>query len=151
MLSLFVVNAFQPINSDQLIRGSIMNPKCTRWRGLLTCKKIQYNQNSSILKGCFTNAAVSRLIISRWVSGLCSICIAAVLRKKCFWLFLGTAVVLRTKAALWTDGRYYLAAEDELDCNWILMKSGWYYETFKQMVDFFFKFSLATPGQVRLM
>lgn len=35
----------------------------------------------------------------------------------------GTAVVLRTKAALWTDGRYYLAAEDELDCNWILMKS----------------------------
>ena len=54
-----------------------------------------------------------------------------------FFLFLGTAVVLRTKAALWTDGRYYLAAEDELDCNWILMKSGWYYETFKQMVDFF--------------
>ena len=27
-------------------------------------------------------------------------------------------------AALWTDGRYYLQAEDQLDCNWILMKLG---------------------------
>ncbi|XP_063404111.1 xaa-Pro aminopeptidase 1-like isoform X6 [Mytilus trossulus] len=36
----------------------------------------------------------------------------------------GTAIVLKTKAALWTDGRYYLAAEDELDCNWILMRAG---------------------------
>ncbi|XP_067122415.1 LOW QUALITY PROTEIN: uncharacterized protein [Centruroides vittatus] len=34
----------------------------------------------------------------------------------------GTAVVLPDKAALWTDGRYFLQAEDELDCNWILMK-----------------------------
>ncbi|XP_063405041.1 xaa-Pro aminopeptidase ApepP-like isoform X2 [Mytilus trossulus] len=33
-----------------------------------------------------------------------------------------TAVVLENKAALWTDGRYFLQAEDELDCNWILMK-----------------------------
>ncbi|CAC5378203.1 pepP [Mytilus coruscus] len=32
------------------------------------------------------------------------------------------AVVLENKAALWTDGRYFLQAEDELDCNWILMK-----------------------------
>ncbi|CAG0885290.1 unnamed protein product [Cyprideis torosa] len=35
-----------------------------------------------------------------------------------------TAVVTRDKAALWTDGRYFLQAEQELDCNWILMKSG---------------------------
>lgn len=36
----------------------------------------------------------------------------------------GTAVVTDTAAALWTDGRYFLQAEDELDCNWILMKDG---------------------------
>ncbi|CAL1531632.1 unnamed protein product [Lymnaea stagnalis] len=36
----------------------------------------------------------------------------------------GTAVITATKAALWTDGRYFLEAEDTLDCNWILMKSG---------------------------
>ncbi|XP_050392395.1 xaa-Pro aminopeptidase 1 [Patella vulgata] len=36
----------------------------------------------------------------------------------------GIAVVTATKAALWTDGRYHLQADDELDCNWILMKDG---------------------------
>ncbi|XP_048766480.2 xaa-Pro aminopeptidase 1-like isoform X2 [Ostrea edulis] len=36
----------------------------------------------------------------------------------------GLAVVTQTEAALWTDGRYFLQAEDELDCNWILMKMG---------------------------
>uniref|UniRef100_A0A0B7AMT0 Aminopeptidase P N-terminal domain-containing protein n=1 Tax=Arion vulgaris TaxID=1028688 RepID=A0A0B7AMT0_9EUPU len=36
----------------------------------------------------------------------------------------GTAVITRTKAALWTDGRYFLEAEETLDCNWIIMKSG---------------------------
>ena len=35
----------------------------------------------------------------------------------------GTAVVTDKFAALWTDGRYYLQAEQQLDCNWILMKS----------------------------
>lgn len=29
-----------------------------------------------------------------------------------------------TKAAFWTDGRYHLQADDELDCNWLLMKHG---------------------------
>ena len=29
-----------------------------------------------------------------------------------------------TKAALWTDGRYFLEAEDALDCNWIFMRAG---------------------------
>lgn len=37
---------------------------------------------------------------------------------------IGYAVVLEDKAALWTDGRYFLQAENELDCNWILMKDG---------------------------
>lgn len=37
----------------------------------------------------------------------------------------GTAVVTRNNAALWTDGRYWTQAQDELDCeNWYLMRSG---------------------------
>ena len=36
----------------------------------------------------------------------------------------GTAVVTDKSAALWTDGRYYLQAEQQLDCNWIVMKAG---------------------------
>lgn len=40
------------------------------------------------------------------------------------FLVTGTAVVTANKAALWTDGRYFLQADEELDCNWILMKAG---------------------------
>ncbi|CAG0879201.1 unnamed protein product [Darwinula stevensoni] len=36
----------------------------------------------------------------------------------------GTAIVTTKKAALWTDGRYFLQADQQLDCNWLLMKSG---------------------------
>ncbi|XP_076336088.1 xaa-Pro aminopeptidase 1-like isoform X2 [Tachypleus tridentatus] len=39
----------------------------------------------------------------------------------------GIAVVLQKEnegAALWTDGRYFLQADKELDCNWLLMKLG---------------------------
>ena len=36
----------------------------------------------------------------------------------------GTAIVTESKAALWTDGRYYLQAEAQLDANWTLMKDG---------------------------
>lgn len=36
----------------------------------------------------------------------------------------GTAVVLADgRRALWTDGRYFLAADDEMDCDWLLMRS----------------------------
>ncbi|XP_063592156.1 xaa-Pro aminopeptidase 1-like [Penaeus indicus] len=35
----------------------------------------------------------------------------------------GTAVVLMEEQALWTDGRYFLQADDQLDCNWLLMKA----------------------------
>ena len=38
--------------------------------------------------------------------------------------FVGVAIVMKAKAALWTDGRSYTQAEQELDCNWILMKQG---------------------------
>lgn len=37
----------------------------------------------------------------------------------------GDAVVTLDSAALWTDSRYYLQAENQLDCNWVLMKSGY--------------------------
>ncbi|CAF1039374.1 unnamed protein product, partial [Didymodactylos carnosus] len=37
----------------------------------------------------------------------------------------GTAIITRNEAALWTDSRYFIQAEDELDCaNWQLMKQG---------------------------
>ncbi|XP_076316903.1 xaa-Pro aminopeptidase 1-like isoform X2 [Tachypleus tridentatus] len=36
----------------------------------------------------------------------------------------GVAVVTEEAAALWTDGRYYLQAEHQLDHNWTLMKDG---------------------------
>ena len=34
----------------------------------------------------------------------------------------GTAIVTQDDAALWTDGRYFLQAEKELDSNWRLMR-----------------------------
>lgn len=36
----------------------------------------------------------------------------------------GTAVVLQDKALLWTDGRYFLQAENQLSAEWTLMKAG---------------------------
>nr|XP_043620664.1 aminopeptidase P2 [Erigeron canadensis] len=36
----------------------------------------------------------------------------------------GTAIVTRHKAALWTDGRYFLQAEKQLSPSWILMRAG---------------------------
>ncbi|KAK2586968.1 hypothetical protein KPH14_010942 [Odynerus spinipes] len=36
----------------------------------------------------------------------------------------GNALVTIDKAVLWTDGRYHLQADLELDCDWILMKKG---------------------------
>lgn len=36
----------------------------------------------------------------------------------------GTAVITKEKAALWTDGRYFLQAENELGHEWTLMRAG---------------------------
>jgi len=36
----------------------------------------------------------------------------------------GEAIVTIDKAILWIDGRYYIQANHQLDCNWILMKRG---------------------------
>jgi Xaa-Pro aminopeptidase len=36
----------------------------------------------------------------------------------------GTAIVTLEKAALWTDGRYYLQASQQLSADWILQKHG---------------------------
>nr|XP_033802039.1 xaa-Pro aminopeptidase 2 isoform X2 [Geotrypetes seraphini] len=37
----------------------------------------------------------------------------------------GTAVVTMTKAALWTDSRYWTEAERQMDCNWELQRTPW--------------------------
>lgn len=36
----------------------------------------------------------------------------------------GTAIVTEQYAALWTDGRYFLQATQQMDNNWTLMKMG---------------------------
>lgn len=36
----------------------------------------------------------------------------------------GEALVTIDKAILWTDGRYHIQADHQLDCNWSLMKQG---------------------------
>ncbi|KRT78593.1 Peptidase [Oryctes borbonicus] len=36
----------------------------------------------------------------------------------------GTAIVTHDYACMWTDGRYYLQASEEMDSNWTLMKEG---------------------------
>ncbi|KAK5786433.1 aminopeptidase P2 [Gossypium arboreum] len=36
----------------------------------------------------------------------------------------GTAIVTKDKAALWTDGRYFLQAEKQLNTSWKLMRAG---------------------------
>uniref|UniRef100_A0A4W3K521 Xaa-Pro aminopeptidase 1 n=1 Tax=Callorhinchus milii TaxID=7868 RepID=A0A4W3K521_CALMI len=36
----------------------------------------------------------------------------------------GTAIVTEEHAALWTDGRYFLQASQQMDKNWTLMKTG---------------------------
>ncbi|XP_031846075.1 xaa-Pro aminopeptidase 1 isoform X2 [Nomia melanderi] len=36
----------------------------------------------------------------------------------------GEAVITLNKAVFWTDGRYHDQADQQLDCNWILMKRG---------------------------
>ncbi|CAG9768775.1 unnamed protein product [Ceutorhynchus assimilis] len=36
----------------------------------------------------------------------------------------GDAIVTMDKAILWTDGRYHLQADEQIDCNWLLMREG---------------------------
>lgn len=36
----------------------------------------------------------------------------------------GTAIITYNEACLWTDGRYFLQASQQLDSNWSLMKEG---------------------------
>ena len=36
----------------------------------------------------------------------------------------GTAIVTDDKAAMWTDGRYFLQSQAQMDSNWTLMKDG---------------------------
>lgn len=36
----------------------------------------------------------------------------------------GTAIITEQHAAMWTDGRYFLQASQQMDTNWTLMKMG---------------------------
>lgn len=36
----------------------------------------------------------------------------------------GVALITLSKAVLWTDGRYHLQADEQLDCKWIIMEEG---------------------------
>lgn len=36
----------------------------------------------------------------------------------------GTAIVTQDHACMWTDGRYFIQAAEEMDSNWTLMKDG---------------------------
>ncbi|KAJ8921864.1 hypothetical protein NQ315_008496, partial [Exocentrus adspersus] len=36
----------------------------------------------------------------------------------------GDAVITQKKAALWTDGRYHLQADEQIDCHWLLFREG---------------------------
>ena len=38
--------------------------------------------------------------------------------------FLGTAVITLEKAALWTDGRTFQSAIDDVDCGWTIYRKG---------------------------
>jgi len=40
-------------------------------------------------------------------------------------LCIGYAVVTETEAALWTDGRYFASADQQMDCNWILSENSY--------------------------
>jgi hypothetical protein len=54
----------------------------------------------------------------------------------------GDAVVTLHSAALWADSRYYLQAENQLDCNWVLMKSGYREVSIKIFIILYFDFLL---------
>ena len=47
-----------------------------------------------------------------------------VCRRIIYIMYLGLAIVLKSKAAFWTDGRYHLQASSQLDKNWTVMKDG---------------------------
>lgn len=42
----------------------------------------------------------------------------------CLLFCAGTAIVTEQHAAMWTDGRYFLQASQQMDNNWTLMKMG---------------------------
>lgn len=62
-------------------------------------------------------------------------------------LFAGTAVVLKGSAALWVEGRYMLQAEEQLDCNWVLMNGG---QTDVPVIEEWFKSNLHGSSKVAI-
>ena len=53
----------------------------------------------------------------------------------------GVAIVTPSRAALWTDGRYYLQAEQEMSDQWTLMKQGEWTNGYLMIECAFFYFS----------
>ncbi|XP_062606883.1 xaa-Pro aminopeptidase 1-like [Saccostrea cucullata] len=59
---------------------------------------------------------------------------------------IGTAVVTLDKAALWTDGRTFQTAIDDVDCGWTVFRKGGTDTT--SLVDWIFTNTKATTGSV---
>lgn len=72
-------------------------------------------------------------------------------------LCIGYAVVTETEAALWTDGRYLDAADQQMDCNWILSENSynnnnWPFSTHKivkSAINFRLKTSIIRPSYLK--
>lgn len=41
-----------------------------------------------------------------------------------FWVLIGLALITKNEARLWTDGRYFLQAIQQLSDEWTLMRMG---------------------------
>ena len=67
-----------------------------------------------------------------------------VCRRIIYIMYLGLAIVLKSKAAFWTDGRYHLQASSQLDKNWTVMKDGRYWGFFSSL--YFVAQSIGLPG-----
>lgn len=53
----------------------------------------------------------------------------------------GLAIITEKEACLWTDGRYFLQAAEEMDSNWTLMKVGLLSTPLPGIIFFKFNFS----------
>ncbi|XP_067904067.1 xaa-Pro aminopeptidase 2 [Heterodontus francisci] len=120
---LLLLASCQPFQSDKsdagLVRDCTTNPPYlpptvtnTSLR-LSALRTLMDSQNISVYVIPATDPHLSEYIAPRdarraWMTG--------------FTGTAGTAVVSKMKAALWTDGRYWIQAERQMDCNWELNK-----------------------------
>ncbi|KAK7397207.1 hypothetical protein VNO78_18374 [Psophocarpus tetragonolobus] len=107
----FKVKPSSQIRRSHTIANRIPDPKLTMLRHLFSQPGVNIDayiipsqdaHQSEFIAECYTRRA--------YISG--------------FTGSAGTAVVTKDKAALWTDGRYFLQAEKQLSSDWILMRAG---------------------------